>query len=60
MNDFLALPARELAAMSLDGAPQACFKPADEEPFCANTPRLFVGTAMPGTREAPEAEMRAA
>ncbi|KAH8072405.1 1-phosphatidylinositol 4-kinase [Aureococcus anophagefferens] len=42
----------------LDGAPQACFKPADEEPFCANNPRLFVGTAMPGTREAPEAEMR--
>ncbi|KAH8066636.1 1-phosphatidylinositol 4-kinase [Aureococcus anophagefferens] len=36
----------------------ACFKPADEEPFCANNPRLFVGTAMPGTREAPEAEMR--
>ena len=27
----------------LDGRPVACFKPADEEPFCVNNPRHFVG-----------------
>lgn len=27
----------------LDGRPAACFKPADEEPFCINNPRHFVG-----------------
>lgn len=27
----------------LHGRPVACFKPADEEPFCVNNPRHFVG-----------------
>ena len=27
----------------LDGRAAACFKPADEEPFCVNNPRHFVG-----------------
>jgi len=33
---------------SLDGRPAACFKPADEEPFCANNPRHFVGGETAG------------
>mmetsp|Transcript_21987 Transcript_21987/g.65929 ORF Transcript_21987/g.65929 Transcript_21987/m.65929 type:complete len:689 (+) Transcript_21987:355-2421(+) len=27
----------------LDGKPAGCFKPSDEETFCVNNPRLFVG-----------------
>lgn len=37
---------------SLDGRPVACFKPADEEPFCVNNPRHIVGPNGPSERAA--------
>jgi len=42
----------------LDGRPVACFKPADEEPFCVNNPRHFVGPYGGGPASATKASSK--